>query len=126
MLVQLSGEEGLPETAVKAWKRPFMTAVSIISHLYHSSPRPHMPEENIFILIEKSTGHVQGKNPIFGGMTCLLFIVYCYSLNNARICRCVRVRHVNRESGGIFVGGGGGGEGGRQHNIDLNLCSFYI
>ena len=31
MLVQLSSEEGLPETAVKTRKRPFMTAVVIVS-----------------------------------------------------------------------------------------------
>ena len=31
MLEQLS-EEGLPETVVKVKKRPFMTAVAIVSH----------------------------------------------------------------------------------------------
>ena len=33
MPVRLSSEEGLPETAVKASKRPFMIAAAIISHL---------------------------------------------------------------------------------------------
>ena len=37
MLVQLSSEEGLPETPVMARKRPFMTAVAIISHLKKNS-----------------------------------------------------------------------------------------
>ena len=33
MSVQLFSEEGLPDTAVKARKRPFMTAIAIVSHL---------------------------------------------------------------------------------------------
>ena len=32
MPVQLSEEEGLPETAVKAGKREFKTVVTIVSH----------------------------------------------------------------------------------------------
>ena len=34
MPVQLSSEEELPETAVKARKRPFMKAVKIVSDIY--------------------------------------------------------------------------------------------
>ena len=32
MLVHISSKEGRPETVMKAWKRPFMTAVAIVSN----------------------------------------------------------------------------------------------
>ena len=43
MVVQLFSEEGHQETEVKTRKRPFMTAVVIIKHLYNFFPFAHLP-----------------------------------------------------------------------------------
>ena len=52
--MQFSSEEGLPETAVKARKRQFMTTVAIISHLENSVVKFY----DSFIILGQSTGPV--------------------------------------------------------------------
>ena len=59
MLVQLSSREGLPETAVKARKWPFMTAVAIVSHFFISFAQSVKPEVKFYDYIralENSVG----------------------------------------------------------------------
>ena len=73
--MQLSSEEGFLEIAVKARKRPFKTAVVIVSNLIKNISfillvcpiKLEVKCYDYFSGIEQSTGHVQViiKNPVF-------------------------------------------------------------
>ena len=85
MPVQLSYEEGLPETAVMARKRPFMMAVVIVSHYFFffmpaHSVKPEVKFYAEFITIQQSTGHVQKlkkKNPTNWHMQFIKSCIVC-------------------------------------------------
>ena len=58
--MQFSSEEGLPETAVKASRRPFMTAVAISQPLTKKKKKtfillahPAKPEKNVVTILER-------------------------------------------------------------------------
>ena len=84
--MQLSSEEVLPDTAVKASKRLFMTAaVAIISNFLHFARLLPQARSNYFISIEQCTGHVQIKNMLYSA----IFVCVCVS-----VCVWVRTIHL--------------------------------
>ena len=68
--MQLSSKEGLSETVVKARKRPFMTAVVIVSHFKNvfillTCHVPKVMFYDCFRALEQSTVHVFSTNCSF-------------------------------------------------------------